>query len=166
MFIVYVCKGQPHSSLWVCLFGDFQHRWFSLRIPQFTKTQSGNVNPRLINPWLINRGVSPFSGDSSLLEGTARTGMGRVLLDPGSTLLYQIIRLCSFHFPLETHPGSLPSHSEAIHPYPLNWAQASKDSIRGLLFQHWKDAEQRLGEVDGCGSRTRARNETNIREPW
>ena len=24
----------------------------------------GNVNPGLINPWLINRGVSPFSGDS------------------------------------------------------------------------------------------------------
>ena len=23
-----------------------------------------NVNPGLINPWLINRGVSPFSGDS------------------------------------------------------------------------------------------------------
>ena len=31
---------------------------------------SYNVNPGLINPWLINRGVSPFSGDSSLLEGT------------------------------------------------------------------------------------------------
>ena len=30
----------------------------------------GNVNPGLITPWLINRGVSPFSGDSSLLEGT------------------------------------------------------------------------------------------------
>ena len=29
-----------------------------------------NVNPGLINPWLTNRGVSPFSGDSSLLEGT------------------------------------------------------------------------------------------------
>ena len=29
----------------------------------------GNVNPGLINPWLIHR-VSPFSGDSSLSEGT------------------------------------------------------------------------------------------------
>ena len=29
-----------------------------------------NVSPGLINPWLMNRGVSPFSGDSSLLEGT------------------------------------------------------------------------------------------------
>ena len=33
-----------------------------------------NVNPGLLNPWLINRGVSPFSGDSSLLEVI----MGRV----------------------------------------------------------------------------------------
>ena len=29
-----------------------------------------NVNPGITTPWLINRGVSPFSGDSSLLEGT------------------------------------------------------------------------------------------------
>ena len=29
-----------------------------------------NVDPGLINPWLINRVVSPCSGDSSLLEGT------------------------------------------------------------------------------------------------
>ena len=29
-----------------------------------------DVNPGLINPWLIHRRVSPFSGDSSLLEGT------------------------------------------------------------------------------------------------
>ena len=27
-------------------------------------------NPELFNPWLINRGTSPFSEDSSLLEGT------------------------------------------------------------------------------------------------
>ena len=31
---------------------------------------TANVNPGIIHPWLINRGVSPFSGDSSLLEGT------------------------------------------------------------------------------------------------
>ena len=29
-----------------------------------------NVNPGLIDHWFIDRGVSPFSGDSSLLEGT------------------------------------------------------------------------------------------------
>ena len=29
-----------------------------------------NVNPGIIHLWLINRRVSPFSGDSSLLEGT------------------------------------------------------------------------------------------------
>ena len=40
-----------------------------LRIPLLAPGVS-NVNPGLINPWLINRGVSPFSGDSSLLEGT------------------------------------------------------------------------------------------------
>ena len=33
----------------------------------FLLTDGSNVNPGLINPWLINRGVSPFSGDSSLL---------------------------------------------------------------------------------------------------
>ena len=31
---------------------------------------SSNVNPGIINAWLINRVVSPFSGDASLLEGT------------------------------------------------------------------------------------------------
>ena len=42
-------------------------------LPTFDLGKSGeriNVDPGLINPWLINRGVSPFSGDSSLLEGT------------------------------------------------------------------------------------------------
>ena len=29
-----------------------------------------NVNPGLLNPRLINMGVSPFNGDSSLLKGT------------------------------------------------------------------------------------------------
>ena len=35
--------------------------------------REGNVNPGLTNPWLINRGVSPFNGDSSFLEGTPPT---------------------------------------------------------------------------------------------
>ena len=34
-----------------------------------TSTVLSSVNPGLINPWLINTGVSPFGGDSSLLEG-------------------------------------------------------------------------------------------------
>ena len=33
-------------------------------------SQAHNVKPGLINPWLINRVVPPFSGDSSVLEGT------------------------------------------------------------------------------------------------
>ena len=38
-----------------------------------------NVYPGLINPWLINRGVSPFSGESSQLEGSdTPLIMGRV----------------------------------------------------------------------------------------
>ena len=41
-----------------------------------------NVNPGLINPRLINRGVSPFSGDSSLLERTPPNN-GRGLLIRG-----------------------------------------------------------------------------------
>ena len=37
-----------------------------------------NVSPGLINPRLINRGVSPFSGGLSLLEGTPPLMMGQV----------------------------------------------------------------------------------------
>ena len=38
-----------------------------------------NVNPGLINPWLIKKGVSAFGGDSSLLEGCSPPQkMGRV----------------------------------------------------------------------------------------
>ena len=40
-----------------------------------------NVDPGLINLWLINRGVSSFSGDSSLLEGTPpNNGTGLLIL--------------------------------------------------------------------------------------
>ena len=40
-----------------------------------------NVNPGLRSPWLINRGVSPFGGDSSLLEGTLPNhGTGLLIL--------------------------------------------------------------------------------------
>ena len=36
----------------------------------FVEVNAANVNPGLINPMLINREVSPFSGDLSLLERT------------------------------------------------------------------------------------------------
>ena len=39
-----------------------------------------NVNPGLIDPWLINRGVSPFSGDSDHCWREPPQKMGRVLL--------------------------------------------------------------------------------------
>ena len=45
--------------------GPFREAWRSSLLHLFL-----NVNPGLINSWLINRGVSTFSGDSSLLEGT------------------------------------------------------------------------------------------------
>ena len=45
----------------------------------------GNVHPGLINPWLINRGVPPFSGDASLLEGTPPEQWDG-FIDAGSTL--------------------------------------------------------------------------------
>ena len=38
--------------------------WLTLMLP------SGLWDLMLINPWLRNRGMSPFSGDSLLLEGT------------------------------------------------------------------------------------------------
>ena len=37
-----------------------------------------NVNPGLIHPWLINRGVSPFRGDSDHSEGNTSLILGRV----------------------------------------------------------------------------------------
>ena len=44
-------------------------------------TIHSNVNPGLIIPWLINRRVSPFSGDSSLLEETPpNNGTGLLIL--------------------------------------------------------------------------------------
>ena len=36
----------------------------------FPPIEIQNVDPRLINPWLINRGLAPFGGNSSVLEGT------------------------------------------------------------------------------------------------
>ena len=47
---------------------------------------SANANPGIINPWLINRGVSPFGWDSSLLEGT--TPLIMRVFNPGSTLRF------------------------------------------------------------------------------
>ena len=41
-----------------------------LRLAQICRPNWLNVNPGLLNPLLIDRGVSPFRGDSSLLEGT------------------------------------------------------------------------------------------------
>ena len=45
------------------------HFSLELRIPD-SALGSNNVNPGLVHPWLNHRGVSPFSGGSSLLEGT------------------------------------------------------------------------------------------------
>ena len=39
-----------------------------------------NVNPRLINPWLINRGVSPLSGEENHFGGTHTPNNGKGLL--------------------------------------------------------------------------------------
>ena len=51
------------------------------RVSHLLQKSRTNVNPGLINPWLINRGVSPFSGDSSLLEGTPpKNGTGLLIL--------------------------------------------------------------------------------------
>ena len=50
------------------------------------RKDSLNVNPGLVNQWLINRGVSPFTGDSSALEGTPPLIMDG-FLNPGSTLM-------------------------------------------------------------------------------
>ena len=49
------CSAQHSSTAW---------SW------RFSTQQQNNANPGLITHWLINWGVSPFSGDSSLLEGT------------------------------------------------------------------------------------------------
>ena len=48
--------------------------------------QMPNVNPGLINPWLINMGVSSFSGDSSLLEGTPPQKKWDGFINPGQLL--------------------------------------------------------------------------------
>ena len=45
-----------------------------------------NDNPGLINPWLINRGVSPFSGDSEHFWREHPPNNGTGFINPGSTL--------------------------------------------------------------------------------
>ena len=60
-----------------------------------------NVNPGLLNPWQINRGVSPFSGESSLLEGTPPNNDG--FINPGSTL--QAILFNNPVFPKDKNPS-------------------------------------------------------------
>ena len=44
-----------------------------------------NANPGLANPWLMNRGVFPFSGDSDHFWREHPLNMGRVYYNPGST---------------------------------------------------------------------------------
>ena len=60
------CRPRPPKSRTVCP----EITCFRGSAREFWPLFSGNVNPGLINPWLINRGVSPFSGDSLLWEGT------------------------------------------------------------------------------------------------
>ena len=64
-----VVPGFRNVSGWVDVFKALAR---TVRIPTLQDTR--NVNPGLINPWLINR------GDSSLLEGTPPNGTGLILL--------------------------------------------------------------------------------------
>ena len=56
-----------------------------------------NANPGSINPWLINRGVSPFSGDSDHFWRVATPLiLGRVLLRSGVGITQVLVAPSSF----------------------------------------------------------------------
>ena len=83
-----------------------------------------NVNPGLVNPWLINRGVSPFSGGLSLLEGTPPYCWDR-FINPGSTLPSRLASSTSF-----------PSQSRGV-PLPRKSANSLQQGSLNISLSYW-----------------------------
>ena len=88
-----------------------------------------NVNPGLINLWLMNRGGSPFSGDSSLLEGPPPSGTGLLILGQ-HYLSYPGVHTLVADQPFHPSAGA----GSALRPYP-GQAGASKRKA-GEGFSH------------------------------